>query len=46
MEGPGLPTTLFLELDLFRVCLVGERSGMECHDYIPSEWVGSVPVFG
>ena len=28
------------------VCLVQERSGMECHGSIPWEWVRSVPMFG
>ena len=29
-----------------RVCLVEERSGMECHGSILEEWVGSILVFG
>ena len=28
-----------------RVCLVRERSRMECHGSVPLEWVDSVPVF-
>ena len=41
-----IPYVLSILWSSFRVCLVGEQSGTECHGPIPLEWVGSVLMFG